>query len=598
MRKRRLIAGALSMSVAVTLIGAAAYAGVPSGGEETPGCAGGRSGQTRVDSRMGGPAGGCVKTDEVTLSRLRAPRPSAAHAATQNDGVGRFSSLSTETLWQHMGSGRATAVVGLKALGDRVGVRQGMVLLNRKAWTAAKDVVSAMDGVTVVSADSLRPAMTVKLANLSALARIRRSGYVEYVEPGGFAPQVPSSGCTGNDWNADPEGGDTYTGGYETVSPNDMLPLNFNASRIQEAWNSRGARGQGVTVGLLDTGSFTTQSQLHSQFATGSSGGRFVQHFNTSVDTNPWDSCNHGTRSASTIAAPRDGVNTVGVAWKANLVSVKVGNDVFTDAWETNDVVRGIRQAVSSGARVIALEFATGSWEYDNIRQEIQYQYNKPNNPVLFVGAAGTLYCLEGIMFPAKMPEVVAATGTNYAGELHPEACGGPEVDIAAVINDAFAAGRYPHNLITFGGSSAATAIVAGTAALIWSRYPTWTRDQVLSRLLSSGASATRYGGVGFGIANAYKAVGGFAYLWIVGPTTVEPGTQYTLSASPAGDGPFTYRWSTGQTTPEINLTAGVAGTAQTVSVTVTDTYENKSLTKTIRVVAKKDPICTPRLCP
>jgi subtilisin family serine protease len=542
-------------------------------------------------------------TGALAAGALAFANPAVAHvesdarspAGAPSTQVGRFSDLSTPALWKQLEPSHGAAVVGLKAADERGGVRHGEILMDKRQQAAAVSAVRRVTGVSVLSVDTRRPTLHVRLANQAALDKLRHSANVEYVEPGTFHAQVMSSGCTGNAGNSNPAGGDSYAGGYDMIAPNDMLPRNFNASRLQDAW-SRGAAGQGVKVAVLDTGIFSTQDQLGHQFATGWSGGRTIEHVNVSGDADPADICNHGTRMASTVAAPRDGINMVGAAWRANLLDVKVGNDVFVDAWETDAVVRGIREAAARGARVIVMAFGTGSWEYDNIKQEIWDKYY--NQGILFVGAAGNHYCLEGIIFPAKMPEVVAATGADYAGNLHPDTCGGPEVDMAAVVSDAFAAGRYAHNIITMGGSSEATAIVGATAALIWSQYPTWTRDQVLNRLLASGQSGSRYGGVGFGIVNAYRAVGGFAALWIDGPTTIEPYTAYTLTANPTGDGPFVYQWSTGATTRSINLTSGAAGTAQTVSVTVTDTRENKSLTKSIRVTAKDDTTCTYKLCP
>jgi len=265
------------------------------------------------------------------------------------------------------------------------------------------------------------------------------------------------------------------------------------------------------------------------------------------------------------------------------LLSVRHGQDVVIDPLESYAVVDGIRAAVNSGAQIIAMAFGTGQWEYNNLKHEIEAKHH--NQGILFVGGAGTEYCSEGVVFPAKMPEVVAATGTTAAGSLHPAACTGPEVDIHTVIEDAFAAGRRTDDLITFGGSSDATAVVAGAAALVWSRYPSWNRDQVRDRLFATATRGTCGGcGGSNGQLNAYAAVGGFERLGIGGPRRVDPGTQYTVSAAPFGDGPFTYRWSTSDPTPSITVTAGPSGTQQTFTLTVTDTTENKTLAHTVTV--------------
>ena len=54
--------------------------------------------------------------------------------------------------------------------------------------------------------------------------------------------------------------------------------------------------------------------------------------------------------------------------------------------------------------------------------------------------------------------------------------------------------------------------MTAGVAALVWARYPSWNRDQVLQRLKES---AEFYPGrdkaFGWGTIDAYKAVSGTA---------------------------------------------------------------------------------------
>jgi subtilisin family serine protease len=58
------------------------------------------------------------------------------------------------------------------------------------------------------------------------------------------------------------------------------------------------------------------------------------------------------------------------------------------------------------------------------------------------------------------------------------------------------------------GGSSVATATTAGIAALVWAKNPTWTRDQVLTKMKQSSTyypvKNTEYG---YGNINALLAV-------------------------------------------------------------------------------------------
>ncbi len=174
-------------------------------------------------------------------------------------------------------------------------------------------------------------------------------------------------------------------------------------------------------------------------------------------------------------------------------------------------------------------------------------------------------------------------------------------MDAAAYIGEVPSPGRYSHNVIKFGGSSDATAVISGIAALAWSKNPTWNRNQVRDRLYASG-QLSRDSRWGWGAIDAYKAAGGFQSLSISGRRSVEPYTSYTLSASPKGDGPFAYKWSNGATTRSISAVAGAAGTTQTFSVTVTDLTERKSLSASATVTAEsvelEEPCTNYKYCP
>jgi subtilisin family serine protease len=58
------------------------------------------------------------------------------------------------------------------------------------------------------------------------------------------------------------------------------------------------------------------------------------------------------------------------------------------------------------------------------------------------------------------------------------------------------------------GGSSVATATTAGIAALVWSKNPSWTRDQVYTKLKQSATYfPTKNANYGYGNINALLAV-------------------------------------------------------------------------------------------
>lgn len=252
------------------------------------------------------------------------------------------------------------------------------------------------------------------------------------------------------------------------------------------------------------------------------------------------------------------------------------------------------------------------AWEslnwMESVSDEIRYHHERG---VLFVAAAGTYVekywfntCLQvkEVIFPAEMEEVVAVTGLDGSGYL---ACGvayGPEVDLAAMI-DQPTTGRYTNEVVSLKGSSDATAVVSGVAALVWSAHPDWTRDQVREQLYASTGQLQRGTTMGWGLVNAYKALGGFTSLTVSAPEWVKPGQQFTVTAHALGDGPFTYLWKRDgqtQTTRTATYTAPLVQGRMSVSVTVTDTRESYSRSASATILVQKEPppeedmICDP----
>ena len=71
--------------------------------------------------------------------------------------------------------------------------------------------------------------------------------------------------------------------------------------------------------------------------------------------------------------------------------------------------------------------------------------------------------------------------------------------------------GFYNGDSKYFGGSSVATATTAGMAALVWARYPSWSRSQVLQRLKESADFYPyKNGDFGYGNIDALRAVRGY----------------------------------------------------------------------------------------
>lgn len=304
--------------------------------------------------------------------------------------------------------------------------------------------------------------------------------------------------------------------------------------------------------------------------------------------------------------------------------------DSDIDAYQAGYAISAAADPVIGGAHIIAM--AWGSlYSYSYISDTIDYWYYAatPSGGVLFVGAAGTTNnpdwlgggCpspgipTDFVIFPARKPQVMAITALNESGWTACESHYGPEVEIAAHTYQPTlgptALGSAP--TIKFAGSSAATATVSGIAALVWSRYPWMTRDQVRARLhQSSSKYPNRDSRFGYGLINAHRALGGMWYANLGGScTTTDCTFHYKLSScttktyylsQKGGDGPYTYRWSTGSTSNSASLRiCPTAGRTEyySISGTVTDQSDGTALYRNVRIeVVSSDPDGACPTCP
>lgn len=417
---------------------------------------------------------------------------------------GALASAQDAQLWDAIRAGGNVAVVGLRGPAMPRGVWRGRVLLSRGQWQRAREAVLGVPGVRLVEADDILPTLRVTVADAAALRALRRRPEVDYVEPLFVRNDLPQqfAGVGGCGW------GDAWTGDRLFTSTGDIYSQKFTAMGIPAAWNL--SSGAGVTIGLTDTGISSTQGQFVSTFNSGASAGRTLKLLKVSSMSSVYDACGHGTRMAGIIAAPRDGQNVGGIAYRANFVSVRQADGVA--AVSSSDAKASVRAAVQNGAQIVVMAWESLNWWWQ-VSDEIEYWHY--SRPVLFMGAAGTSGCWDGILdsnvvFPADMPEVVAVTGVTYPSGGVP--CGihhGGDVELTAYL-DVPSTGRNTGDVVGMGGSSNATAVAGSVAALVWSRNPGLTRDQLRARLQQTAQYwPNRHPEEGYGLINAYRAVSG-----------------------------------------------------------------------------------------
>ncbi len=483
----------------------------------------------------------CRKADSPSAPELAAkPDPTELdrYIRAQLESKGEFiwAWATDDMVWTALANSDQVLSVGYQPVGEAPGVEDRLHRTNiqSEAWRKARQEVLQ----TILQLErALQPALTeaqllafeenavlpvldVYVRNPATIAALRQSPLVRYAEPIGYEPYMAeraaersSSGCGSNTAQTNL----VLNQDYINITPGCKQSWNHSFHKITQAWNA-GNTGSGTTVCVIDTGCSDEQNNLEEELNQGASSGRSIDKYVTLPGaSSPNDICGHGTSMLGACAAPRgvDGA-AAGIAYNANLVSIRAAQDVFLDASsEVTGVSNAFTQAGNDdGVRIISLSMGRLTTS-NQIRDAIKYAYN--NGKMIFA-AAGTSFSwtswFVGVIFPATMTECVAVTGikdnlTQRCGSCH----SGSKVDFVLVMEKA-SNGRHPLSLAqggdvpsTVGGSSVATSSTAGIAALVWSKYPGWTRQQVFDRLKTSGNYwPTRNGSFGWGRIDAQKA--------------------------------------------------------------------------------------------
>jgi len=457
-------------------------------------------------------------------------------------GSFEWSTASTDMVWSALQERDQVLSIGYKPASMRESdIRLHETDIQSPEWKEARMAVMQIileeegrDGKPLTEKDILEydetvlPVLNVRVKQWSTIQRLRASELVRYAEPMGYEPAVDqakvtsSSGCGSNTPEPLVFGTD-----YTNIIPGAKQSWNYAYHNIPQAWQK--STGAGVKVFIIDTGSEFDQENLGGSFNQGYSAGRTIERIVTlpretflGIPTGPVetadDGCGHGTAMAGACAAPRgtDGAS-VGVAYNCNLVTCRASADVLIDA---SREVRGVSDAyINAGNRadVKIISMSMGRiTSSSQIRDAIRYAYGK--GKMIFC-AAGTSFSWTsgwyGVIFPATMSEVSAVTGVrdNDPYTTCTVCHDGSQTDFTIVMERG-SDSQHPLTLAangdvpsTVGGSSVATATAAGIAALVWSKYPSYTRAQVLNKLTQSSSNyPTLNSRLGWGKIDANKA--------------------------------------------------------------------------------------------
>ena len=357
----------------------------------------------------------------------------------------------------------------------------GQLIVKFKNVLSAADIqmVSDMVGATTVKELKLTGAYLVELPEkndvrlASAVEDYRwiASEEIEYVVPNYIMPYtaVPNDQYFNLQWGLTNNGQGSYYGG-EGEWPQILGKAGCDIN-VQPLWDLGFTGSREVVVAIIDSGVEYTHPDLKNNILYRD--GKLVGYDFFNDDDDPSDDVGHGTHCAGIVGAVgNNSVGVTGVNWNVSIMPLKVGG---AEGASTAAIIDAISYAIENGATIANCSYGNYFYDeaqYDAMRKALDYG-------LLFCCAAGneTRNLDETPCYPAcfDLPNIISVAATDPNDELAPFSCyGAKSVDVAAPGYGILS--TYPDSALAgMSGTSMATPMVVGIAALLKSAIPSAT---------------------------------------------------------------------------------------------------------------------------
>ncbi|MEV8508622.1 type VII secretion-associated serine protease mycosin [Actinoplanes sp. NPDC051475] len=290
-----------------------------------------------------------------------------------------------------------------------------------------------------------------------------------------------------------------FTGTCFLGSPahaDDIRDSQWHLKYLKIAEAHRLSTGKGVIVAVIDSG-VSKHRDLSGSVLNGMD---FVKRGGTGQN----DVNGHGTSMAGIIAAHgSNGNGVLGIAPDAKILPIRVLGKGGRNA----EIGPAIKYAIAHGADVINISVSGGLDP-----ATIAAVRAASDADVVVVAAAGNSPRDAGVTAPAVLESVVAAAAINRSGSKADISVAGPAIDLAAPGEDITTTTNQNEYAIKQKGTSDASAMISGAAALLRSKYPDMSAEETVQRLETTATDKGAPGvddEYGHGIVNIVAALNG-----------------------------------------------------------------------------------------
>lgn len=264
----------------------------------------------------------------------------------------------------------------------------------------------------------------------------------------------------------------------------------LDAMHAEEMWKT--STGLGVTVAVIDSGVDDTVADLRGQVLDGKDYSDLPGDENSDRDQ-------HGTGTAALIAgtgARGEAAGSYGLAPGAKILPIRMSYSSERSGQSdqlsgfSRDMSSAIRYAADSEAQILNISMGSpnrhDSSNVNTPELSAAVKYALSRGKLIFAAVGNTAHKGNELAYPAATPGVVGVGAINREIKRTKESQWGPQVDMVAPGDEIWNACAGGTELCKGHGTSASTALASASAALIWSKHPNWTNNQVLRVMINT----------------------------------------------------------------------------------------------------------------